>query len=155
MDITTATNTIRSSRLRGEYREGNDYISALPPSLRHNALVVIESAYLLLVQGKFSHALEALESYCLPAATPQSEVVAGCLALMHGYAITQCRCKLLTAWEEAARVRKALLEPELGFIIDPEETAQTARGNGKQKGGIPNYSRLTVRPSLWSQAAPY
>lgn len=149
MDITAATSTIRSSRLRGEYREGNNYISALPPSLQHNALVVIESAYLLLVQGNFSHALEALESYCSPAAaTPQSEVVVGCLTLMHGYAITQCRCKLLTAWEEAARIRKALLEPGLGFIIDPEETPNpsAAHKNGGQKGS-PDYSRLMVRPA--------
>lgn len=144
MDITAATDSIRTSRLRGEYSKGNVYISALPPTIRHNALVVVESAYLFFVQGRFNHALEALDSYCLPTSTPQSELVVGCLALMRGYAIIQCRCKLLTAWEEAARVRKALLEPGLGFIIDPEVTVQIGARNGKQKDDGPDFSRIMV-----------
>lgn len=149
MDITAATENIRANRLRGEYSEGNVYISALPPTLQHNALVVVESAHLFFVQGKFSHALEALDSYCLPTTpTAQFELVVGCLALMRGYAIIQCRCKLLTAWEEAARIRKALLEPGLGFIIDPEVAVQIPEspdaGNGKQKDDGPDFSRIMV-----------
>lgn len=122
--ITEAVFTIHNRRMRGEYREGNIYISALPPDLRYDARVVIESAYLFFVQGKFGRAMKALESYCLPASTPESEIVVGCLTLMHGYAIMQCRCKLSTAWEEAVKIREALLKPGLGFTIDPEDTVR-------------------------------
>lgn len=150
--VTAAIDTIHSRRTRGEYGEGNTYIVALPPDIRRNALVVIESAYLFLVQGKFGRALEALDSCCPPISTLQSEspeIVVGCLTLMHGYAITQCQCKLQTAWEEAVKVRKALLEPGLGFIIDPEDTitenlyaTRTEDEKGKDVGS--NFSRITV-----------
>lgn len=150
--VIEATSTIHNRRMCGEYREGNSYILALPPDLRCDARVVIESAYLFFVQGKFGCAMEALESYRLRASTPQSEIVVGCLALMHGYAIMQCRCKLSTAWEEAVKIREALLKPGLGFVIDPEDTVQAIPenldamriGDGEAGDDGSKFSRLMV-----------
>lgn len=153
--VTEAVDSIRNRRMRGEYGEGNTYASELPPELRYNAVVVIESAYLFLVQGRFGHALETLDSYFLSSPTRQSEnpgVVVGCLILMRGYAITQCRCKLLTAWGEAVNIRKTLLEPGLGIAIDPEsavlevsENLDAMRiGNEEGKDGGSKFSRFEV-----------
>lgn len=152
--VNVAVDTVRSRRLRGEYSEGHIYIATLPSDLRRNALVVIESTYLYLVQGKFKHAMEALDSYCLPDPTPEpktQELILGCLALMKAYTIMQCQCKVFTAWEEAVKIRKALLEPGLYFDIAPEnpepgetENTNPTGRNENEKEDKEQFSRLEV-----------